>query len=268
MRLETVKGISVTPILLPAVVGILILLCLIVLILSYYRKMMIHKTLTERETKYQKDLLSASLEIAERERANIAANVHDEIGIMLHVFKQNISRIKRNPEDKELISSLLDETDQEISRTIHITRSIANELMPASLGNIGFVESIECLCDYFNSTQVIKLTLRLEVEHLELEKSTSIHLYRLVKEVMNNVIKHTKARNAELMISLSKNLLNITIGHDGTGISNEAVNKLIESSKGIGLRSIMGRAQLINASVQYVIVDQNLSRIIIEIPLP
>lgn len=226
------------------------------------------KQIAEKENKYQKELLSASIEITERERAKIAANVHDEIGIMLHVFKQNISRAKRNPGDTELVKTMLDDTDKAIKTTINLTRSIANELMPSTLGNIGFIESIVYLCNHFNSLNSLKLSFNTELEHIDLDKSASIHLYRLTKEILTNVIKHTRAKKAEVSISLSFKMLNVIVSHDGAGISNDAVNKLIESSNGVGLKSIMGRAQLINASVQYVLVDNDLSKIIIEIPLP
>jgi signal transduction histidine kinase len=73
--------------------------------------------------------------------------------------------------------------------------------------------------------------------------------------------------NAEIEISINQNKLLVVVTHDGKGITNETIKRLSESSKGIGLRSILGRAQLINATVQYAIVGSDKSKIIVETPL-
>jgi len=85
--------------------------------------------------------------------------------------------------------------------------------------------------------------------------------------VLNNVVKHTGATKGELAIRGSEDALTIVVTHNGKGITNEEIGRLMEANKGIGLKSIQGRAQLIDATVQYVIVDDKESKIIVETAL-
>lgn len=236
--------------------------------ITHQKKMMEKDHLyNEKEIKLQKDLLHASLETAEKERNKIAANIHDDIGMALHVMKVNISKIKRNIKDDKLVDEVLNDTENLISNTITITRVLSYDLMPPSLISFGFIEGLDYLVRYIASTKIMELELQTEKEHVSLDERTKLHLYRLVKEIFNNIIKHTKAKKASVNVSFTACVMHIIIEHNGKGITNEAIQRLAESSRGIGLKNIIGRSQLINATVQYAIVDDGKSKVIIEIPI-
>jgi len=249
--------------------GIVItILFIIFFVLIHQKKMLANNALlNEKESNHQKVLLNASLEIAEQERAKVAANIHDDIGMMLHVIKLNVNKANRNLQDTVQTSELLKNTNKIIEDTIDTIRSISSELMPPSLVNLGFIDGIIEMCNQINTIGIIEIELKKEMETVELEKKNAIQLYRLIKEVLNNIIKHTKATHVEMAVSASRETLTIAITHNGTGITNEAINRLTESSKGIGLKSIQGRAQLIDATVQYIIVGAAESKVIVETAL-
>lgn len=92
-------------------------------------------------------------------------------------------------------------------------------------------------------------------------------MYRLVKEMINNIIKHASASKVELTINATNEFMTITISHNGKGLSNEMMQQLAESSDGIGLKSILSRAQLTNSVLQYILIGNKESKIIIETPL-
>ncbi|MCW3083961.1 MAG: two-component sensor histidine kinase [Bacteroidetes bacterium] len=252
-----------------ATLGIVLMILFIILfVLVHQKKMLANEVLlNEKESSHQKVLLNASLEIAEQERAKVAANIHDDIGMMLHVIKLNVNKARRNLDNKEQTTDLLVNTNKIIEDTIDTIRSISSELMPPSLVNLGFIEGITEMCNQVNSIGIIEMELKKEVDWVDLDKKNAIQLYRLLKEVLNNIIKHTKASKVEMAISSSKETLTIVITHNGKGITNEAINRLAESTKGIGLKSIQGRAQLIDATVQYIIVGAEESKIIVETAL-
>lgn len=261
--------IELFPLIVIATAGIIILALFIILFIFRHQKKMIAHSLyiNEKESNHQKELLNASLEIAEQERLKIARNVHDDIGMMLHALKLNISKAKRNLKDIKIVEEQLDETDKIIESTITATRFLSYELMPPPLINIGFIEGMHYLIKQVASAKLIEIELKTELEHIDFDAKNAIHLYRLIKEVLNNIIKHTKATRTEVNIYSNENVLNVIIAHNGKGVTTETVYHLTESSKGVGLKSIMGRAQLINATVQYIIVEENKAKIIIEIPL-
>lgn len=247
---------------------IFLIMALIIVILTHQRKMLEKDhVINEKEVKFQKDLLHASLEMAEQERNKIAANIHDDIGMALHVMKINLSRMRRNMDDVKLIEDVLNDTENLVSNTITITRVLSYDLMPPSLVSFGLIEGIDYLVKYIASTKIMEVEFNTEKEHIEMEERKKLHLYRLVKEIFNNIVKHTKATKSGVRISFSLNVMNIIIEHNGKGITNDAIKRLAESSRGIGLRNIIGRSQLINATVQYAIINEEKSKVIIEIPI-
>lgn len=247
---------------------VFLILFLVIFVLIHQRKMMESDAqLKKKEADYNKHLLTATLEIAEQERGKIARNVHDDLGMMLHALKSNISKVKRNLSDINIAGEALQNSEHIIDETISTVRVISSDLLPGPLINIGFLEGISYLCDQINATKLLRIEELTSLESLQMEQKKAIHLFRLVKEILNNVIKHAKATEANLNISVHSNILSISIQHNGTGITNETVRSLTESSNGIGLRSIMGRAQLIGASIQYFVVNSVTSEVKIEVAL-
>lgn len=250
-------------------VGIVFLIMfLIIFILIHQRKMIANDAkLIEKENIYNKAILNATIEIAEEERGKIARNVHDDLGMMLHALKTNISKIRRNINDVEVAYEALNNSDKIIENTINTVRTISSDLLPGPLVNIGFVAGISYLCDQINSNNLIAIRLITEVEKITMEKKNTIHLFRLVKEVLNNIIKHTKATTVEIKLTEKNKAFEIEIIHNGMGISNDSIKELAETSKGIGLRSIMGRAQLIGATVDYFKFEEKPAKVIIKTPI-
>lgn len=267
--MESGTNIDVVTIIVLGSLGMLTLVSFIILFVVFYQKRMLQhiNQLSENETKYQKKLLEASMEVAEQERKKIAGNIHDDVGIILNVIKLNLSKIKRNKSDESLIDELLQTNSSMLEDAIVTLRSISHDLMPQALIRLGFIKGINELCNQISSAGALKITLIKEIEEINaLNKKTEIQLYRLVKEVLNNIIKHSAASEIEINISLSNSILHTIISHTGKGITDTEVTDLINSGKGIGLQSIYSRAQLTNSKINYLITN-NHYQVKIETPL-
>lgn len=267
--MENKSQIDVFSLVVIGTMGILILVSFIVLfVLLYQKRMLANKSLIkENENLYQRKLLDASIEVAEQERKKIAANIHDDIGMMLNVLKLNLTKIQRNKKDENLTESLLINSNQLIGDSIAAIRVISNDLMPPTLMKLGFIKGITELCRQVKSSEVIDIYLQVNVDSIQLEKKNEIQLYRLIKEMINNIIKHASASKVELTLNATIEFMTITISHNGKGLSNEMMQQLAESSEGIGLKSILSRAQLTNSVLQYILIGNKESKIIIETPL-
>ena len=92
-------------------------------------------------------------------------------------------------------------------------------------------------------------------------------MYRLVKELVNNTIKHAGASTIHIMLAIDYGKLKIRITHDGTGISNEAIRQLAKSGNGLGLTSTLSRAQIIDATIDYVAETAEKLGVYLELPL-
>jgi hypothetical protein len=96
----------------------------------------------ENETEFQKQLLDATIEVAEEERKKIASNIHDDVGLTLNVLKLNFSKIKRNIDDKKLLNELIDSNIKIIEETSSVLRGISHELMPPTLSILGLEKGL------------------------------------------------------------------------------------------------------------------------------
>jgi two-component system NarL family sensor kinase len=248
-----------------ATLGILFLIFFIILIvLLYQKKMLASKSqLINSEKEHQKQLLDASLEIAEKERRKIAANLHDDIGITLNVVKINLSRLKKNADKKDVVEEIVSESNSMIDGSIETVRTIYNDIIPPTLIKLGFVKGVREICRQLNASGV-DISLNSTSEDLELEKSKELQLYRLVKEVLNNTIRHAKPQFIEINIELNENDLIVIILHDGMGITTHKIKQLAEKSTGIGLKSILTRTGLLNANIDFSIPTPGKAKVTIQ----
>lgn len=267
--MESKSEIDVSSLVAIGTMGMLILVFFIVLFVLLYQKKMLANIalIKENDNIHQRKLLDASIEVAEQERKKIAANIHDDIGMMLNVLKLNLTKIQRNRNDETLTETLLINSNLLIGDTLAAIRIISNDLMPPTLMKLGFIKGITELCRQVKLSGVIDIYLKLNVDSIQLEKKNEIQLYRMIKELINNIIKHANASTIELTINATIEFMTITITHDGKGLTNEMVQQLAKSGDGIGLKSILSRAQLTNSVLQYIIIGNKESKIIIETPL-
>lgn len=266
--MESTEGINVLLLIVLGTLGMLTLASVIIVFVVFYQKRALAHSnkLREKETLYQKQLLEATIEVTELERKKIATNIHDDVGIALNVIKLNLTKIKRNKENIHLVEELLETNDALLEDTITTIRSIAHDLMPASLVKLGFIKGVSELCRQISGSGLQQVNLITNETEVAIEKRKEIHLYRLCKEILNNIIKHANATLIEVRITSINKKLEIEITHNGKGITDDEVKYLIEANKGVGLRSIFSRAQLTESVIKY-IVTPNESKVLIETPI-
>jgi two-component system NarL family sensor kinase len=251
--LENKSQIDISILIVIATMGILFLIFFIIFIVLLYQKRMLatKSTLIHNEKKHQKQLLDASLEIAENERRKIAANLHDDIGITLNVVKINLGRLKKNSDNKAVIDEIVTESNKMIDGSIDTVRTIYNDIIPPTLIKLGLIKGIREICRQLNSSGVVEIAFNSTLDDLVLHKNTELQLYRLTKEVLNNTIRHAKPQFIEINIELIKNNLIVIILHNGMGITTEKIKEMAEKSTGIGLKSILTRTGLLNANIEF-----------------
>lgn len=249
--------------------GLVILISFIILfVLLHQRKMLAHKAqLIDNENRHQKQLLEASLEVAEQERTKVAANMHDDVGMMLNVLKMNLNRAHKSLDDRSLLEEILNASYGILDNSIETIRAISNDLMPPTLIKLGFVKGISELCRQINLSEVILINHSVSSDDISFDKKIEFQLYRLIKEIINNTIKHTGAKQINLEIKQDVKNLHVCIAHDGKGITTQEIVELSKISKGLGLKSILSRAKLINAIVNYEIPDNGMARVTIDVPV-
>lgn len=226
--------------------GMLILVVSIILFVVYYQK----KVLAQKND-FQKQLLSATVQVEEKERERIAKNIHDDVGILLTVLKQNISKAYRNLDDKKLQEELNEHNKRLLDDSMQTVREAAKDLSPKNLTKYGYAGVIRELCTQLNKGEKTNLIFVYEEAIPELPQKISLQLYRITKELLNNVIKHAHATEINMKFGKSGKNYRLSISHNGKGIGNEEVRKLSLTQNGLGLKSLESRAQLINSRISY-----------------
>lgn len=233
--------------------GMLILVAFIILFVLYYQKKVLaqQNQIQIAENKYQRELLSAAIQVEEKERERIAKNIHDDVGTLLNVLRMNLSKIARNAKDEMLTERLTKDNLGLLEQSIQSIRGIAKDLVPPTLVKLGYIKALNELCKHINNTGQISVTFLQSDFETRLPEQTELQLYRLTQELLNNIIKHSGAKEITIELKPANAFYNLLISHDGRGITSKQVAELSKEQKGLGLKSIQSRAQLINASVTY-----------------
>lgn len=246
---------------------IMLIVFIFVFVFMYQKRVNLHKLeLTEKETFHQRELLHATIEVEEKERERIAKNMHDDIGTQLNVLKLHISKMARNPADKELVASILNESKSILETSIEQVRTISKDLMPPVLANLGFERAISELCRNINNSGSVNAVFVSDGLAPILSPEIQVQLYRITNEVITNVLKHAEATEIKIVAKSDKNYL-ISIQHNGKGIDDSDVERLSAAGKGVGMKSIYSRAQVINAKMNYKKIAINSAEININLPI-
>ncbi|HUH32465.1 MAG TPA: PAS domain-containing protein [Daejeonella sp.] len=215
--------------------------------------------------KQQQEISGAVLKTQEEERKRIAEVLHNSLGQVLYGARLNLSLLdpdksnphKNNEEIKERIGELLDNAITE-------TKTISFELMPAILEDFGLEIAIKDLLSNKFKIIPIKYSVLFSGLKQRLNPDIEIAIFRIVQELINNLIKHSKANRAEIYINKGADYLAIRINDNGSGFNLESVNS---REKTFGLRSITNRVKLLNGKINFDSTNADGSHITIDIPL-
>jgi two-component system, NarL family, sensor kinase len=135
----------------------------------------------------------------------------------------------------------LDRLDNSISEL----RKIANNLMPESLSKLGLSAALRDLCDTINSRNSIKLSFQVVGQTLRLDSSLEAVVYRVVQELVNNILKHAHAQNALVQVMFESRSIGITVEDDGLGFEKSQLEKKQDG----GWSNIRSRVEYLKGSV-------------------
>ncbi len=213
----------------------------------------------------QQELRSkAIIEAEEKERTRIARELHDGIGQQLSAAKLNISGLQNslqtnNNAEKTMLQNAIDLIDESVKEV----RMVSHSMMPNALIKSGLVSAVREFINKISTTGSLKVNLEIVGLTQRLEQTIETVLFRVLQELVNNIIKHAKA--SEVGIQLIRHDTEITILVEDNGMGFD-VEKTIGKEGGIGLKNIQSRVAFLNGQVYF---DSHLGKgttITIEIP--
>lgn len=207
---------------------------------------------------YQKKLKSLNTELTfaeEKERRRIAENLHDSLGQTLSLAYIKLSSIA---EEKFAlhVSNVINEISELLNNAISESRTLTYDLSPPILYELGLIPAFKWKLEQIKEKHNIETYLIGENTKIEINKEYNIFLYRIISELITNVIKHAKASLIKLKIKKEKKFYYITLEDNGVGFLNHPVKKATEKG-GFGLMSITERLDSIKGQFT---IESNLGK--------
>ena len=172
-----------------------------------------------RELEKDKQLIAVDsmLKGQEDERSRLAKDLHDGLGGLLSGVKFSLSNMKDNlimtPDNMAVFERSLDMLDTSIKEL----RRVAHNMMPEILTKFGLDEALREYCNTVNATNLLAVKYQSLGMETRLDKATEIIIYRIVQELLNNVLKHASASEAFIQLIRENDRLNMVVEDNGRG---------------------------------------------------
>jgi two-component system, NarL family, sensor kinase len=246
----TNPGSSVSLVLFFGTIGMLALtIGLIVFIIFHQRKVIRYQLRLQRmEQDQQKLLLNASIRLQEEERQRIAADLHDDAGPLLATARLYLNENLVNLDKTTQLQSIYN-AKQIIDDTIQLIRNISHSLMPPTLKNFGLESAVNDLFQKISGSGSMNASSRFHDYRERLQAENELIIFRVIQELVNNILKHSNASFIHLTQNTSGNKFFIRLHHDGRGITQNDFIKLNKSNVGLGLKNIQSRLKVLHGKI-------------------
>ncbi len=238
---------------------------LIVLLLLYYGYRLKQKNKYQREySRQQNELFNAIVSTQDQERKRIAQDIHDSLGSVLSAAKLKLSSLEESKknltadqlEKYQATLDLLDEASTEL-------RNISHNIMPATLSKLGLVAALQNLIGKISSHSGMQIRFTAHEFEGRIEETAEISVYRIILELLNNIVKHASAGKVTIQLIKYPAYINLTVEDNGRGFN---YNKALEEKKGIGLGNILSRVEYLKGTIDIDSSPGKGTTVIIEIP--
>ncbi|MGS2763014.1 tetratricopeptide repeat-containing sensor histidine kinase [Sinomicrobium sp. M5D2P9] len=250
---------------------VLVLISLIILRLFYIQRLRVQKELSLQQEENAKQRINQmikdhKLSVIERyqegqdeERARLAREIHDGIGSDLAGIKIAFEHYTEDQREKPQTKRILDA----ISNACIEIRGLSHQLHPLPFSKIGFSSFLSDFIDQItNKTELEIQTFFFPEEDIDaLPDELLADVYRIVQELISNILKHAEATRAEVQLTKHEDHLNIVINDNGKGFQKNR-------KQGIGLRNIKERLQKVQGTLDIDSGSGSGTSITIDIPIP
>ena len=249
-------------------VALVILLLIAYLILNNSRK---RRKLAEKERELEKErvanllkdqeLASIDAMIAgqEKERSRIAGELHDDLGALMTNVRMHFESLKSSQAPE-----LFDKTDALLHEAYQKVRSIAHAKNSGVIANQGLLKAVKDLAKKVSQLNALEIQVVHHGMTNRLENSLELSIFRIIQELITNIIKHAQATTATIHVINHGDSLNIMVEDDGLGFDPKHISL---RSQGMGISSIDKRVNHLDGSLTIESAPGEGATIIIDIPL-
>jgi two-component system, NarL family, sensor kinase len=234
------------------IIGMLTLSIGIIFFVVYYQR---------KSFQHQQQLRQNTLETQEQTMSQLASELHDDVGVLLSSVKLFLSKSGAEHPD------LMKQSQELLNESIEKIRNLSHQLHPATLQHLGLAVAVQSLLEVIHKSANIETSFQIEGTVPTLSEHLELSLYRMVQELLNNLMKHAHPATIVLQLACCSAQVNIQITHNGNGITNEQYQAQLYQKAGIGLKNVYNRLQLLDAQINFEEKGKQLFSITIDAPI-
>lgn len=221
---------------------ILLISIIIITAILYHNRKRSHKI---DLANFQNTLLQTQMEIREQTMQTIGADLHDNVGQLLSLTSLTLNSVKL--EDTEKAQQKIDAALDLTLRSIKEMRLLGKLLQGEQLIGLGLCEAIRHEINWIEKSGQYAVSYDIEGEQpAQNNPDKDLILFRVLQEIFNNIIKHSKATDISIKLTYSQEGIRLQVIDNGTGFD---IDHLPEDQKGMGLLNIQKRAEIVGGEV-------------------
>jgi PAS domain S-box-containing protein len=194
---------------------------------------------------YQERLrsLASQLSLAEeQERRRIASDLHDSVGQLLAIASMRLGVLQQKPYSAEFAQRLQD-INKWIDQAARTVQSLIFELSPPVLYELGLGAAAERLAEQTHEQHGLEVVVQRDGDSVAMTNDVRSLLFKAVREMLMNVVKHAKATRAEVRIKGSKDGVLVEVVDNGVGFDVEQLDPRRDRARGFGLFNVRERLE-------------------------
>jgi two-component system, NarL family, sensor kinase len=206
------------------------------------------RELVRLKEEYEQEALRSQLEIQESTMKTIAQELHDNVGQSLSVIKLWMSMAPISPEHEAFEG--VQNSKEMLQKVIRDMADLTKSLHTDRIADIGLSEAINFNLASIRRAGILKIQFDIQGDEFHFPDQKSIFIFRMYQEVINNIIKHSKATHINVSLVYSgNNTFVLQIRDDGVGFDIKEKKGSGNGSSGLGLKSMRNRAKMIGADL-------------------
>ena len=221
------------------------------------------KELSELKHTYEQTLLNSQLEIQEQTLRHISEEIHDNIGQVLSLAKLQLNTLPAPPKTKNLEG--INHTKVLLSQALADLRDLSKSFNTDRVNELGLEENIRHELEMLQKTRQYQTQLRINGKFYKIPIQTQTILFRMVQEAINNIIKHARATEVEIIMDYEPMRFCLFICDNGVGIHQD---RTPSTKNGIGLKNMQNRSGVIGASFEIYAKENGGTMVKICLPAP
>lgn len=197
-----------------------------------------------RELQAREEFAQHLLLAQEQERQRLANELHDSVGQNLSLIKNRALLALQTTALPEAVAQHIAAVSDLTTDVIAEVRTVAQNLRPLHIEQLGLTDALETLLEKVSESSTLAIERRLENVDDALKGAAATHLFRILQEALNNILKHARASHCRVWLERDLHYVRLTVADDGVGFNADAQS----GRHGLGLASIAERARMLGGT--------------------